>query len=176
MIKIAHLVDNGVINMLIIQFQFSEVDNEDEYNLIPDFCEWICEQMYQKLDTKINRRKIQLRIKYLYNVSWIHWIKKPKFIDTQTIMETIHKSFKYEQYRKGIWTIRTDINVTIPGTNTSADRLIRFIDYGDNVMHATGMFNKLKGDFGFQNLNNLWRLYCLDNLGYLSETKITSNR
>ena len=49
--------------MILFQFQFSQVEDEKEYDLIPDFCKWLCDQIYTRIDTKINRRKIQLRIK-----------------------------------------------------------------------------------------------------------------
>ena len=41
--------------MLIRQFQFTNI-TEEELEIIPDFCEWLCQQMYSYIDNKINRR------------------------------------------------------------------------------------------------------------------------
>ena len=77
--------------MLILQFQFTNV-RDDELNIIPEFVEWISDQIFQYINTSINRKKIQLRINYLYQVKWIDWINT-KYIDTQSIMEAIYDSF-----------------------------------------------------------------------------------
>ena len=157
--------------MILFQFQFSQVEDEKEYDLIPDFCRWLCDQIYTRIDTKINRRKIQLRIKSLYTVPWIKWIKHT-YIDTETIMNTIYKSLTYKQYRGNVWRIITNPNILIPGTKTSFDRLVRFINFGDSNTMATGIFTLIQRHYTYWELQNLWRIYCLSHLGYTTDTRI----
>ena len=110
--------------MLIKQIQFTET-TEEENELIPDFLNWVCKQMYSSINTKINRKKIQLRIKYLYEVQWINWTGS-EYTDVQTLMETIYKSFYVEEYKNNIWKISIDNNILIPNTTTSISRFVRF--------------------------------------------------
>lgn len=168
MIKIVRIVVNY---MLLFQFQFSQVENEKEYEIIPNFCKWLCEQVYARIDTAVNRRKIQLRISYLYTVPWIKWLK-PVYIDTEMIMESIHKSLTYKQYRGNVWKIETNTTMLIPNTKTNFDRLIRFINFGDAQITATGIFTLIQEHYTFYELQNLWYIYCLKELGYTSETRI----
>lgn len=157
--------------MILFQFQFSQVENEKEYSIIPDFCKWLCEQIFIRINTKVNRRKIQLRLKYLYTVPWIKW-NKHRYIETETIINTIHKCLTFKQYRKNVWRIITEPNTLIPGTKTSMDRLIRFINYGDNEMRATGMFTLIQRYYTYNEIQNLWQLYCMKELGYMTDTRI----
>ena len=82
--------------MLIRQFQFTNI-TEEELEIISDFCEWLCQQMYSYIDNKINRRKIQLRLNYIHQVPWIEW-KKNKYIGVSEIMDAINKSYKLGTY------------------------------------------------------------------------------
>lgn len=160
--------------MLIRQFQFTGIA-EEELEIIPDFCEWLCQQMYSYIDNKINRRKIQLRLNYIYQVSWIEW-KKNKYIGVSEIMEAINKSFSYEEYRNNTWKIQTNSKVLIPESNTLMDRLIRFIEFGDQHQRGTGMFTGLKKHYDASKLNTLWRMYKSYRLGtYLSDVKIITD-
>lgn len=162
--------------MMITQFQFTETFEEDDaVEVIPDFCKWLCDILYSYVDTKLNRRKIQLRIKYLYTVPWIKW-DKSKYTDTQTILETFRKSLIVEQYRKNIWRIRTDTTTLLPNTSTSVDRVTRFIEYGDSNIHGTGIITKASYKIIGINLQTLWRTYCLQELGYLSDIQIITSR
>lgn len=157
--------------MILFQFQFSNIENDKEYELIPHFCRWLCEQIYARIDTTINRKKIQLRLKYLYTVPWIKWIKH-KYTDTETIMNTIHKCLFYKQYRGNVWKIQTDTNIVLPNTITSFDRIIRFINYGDAKISATGILTIIQQYYTFSELQSLWQLYCMQELGYMTDTRI----
>ena len=145
--------------MLIKQIQFTNC-TEEELELIPDFLEWLIDNIYSNLNTKINRKKIQLRLKYLSTVSWIHWTSE-NYTDTQTIMECIYDSFSYEEEQNGKWVLTTNSNVILSHTSTSIDRIIRFLEYGDIKFNATGMFNKIKNEYKFHKINNLWRMFLL---------------
>ena len=145
--------------MLIKQIQFTNC-TEEELELIPDFLEWLIDNIYSNLNTKINRKKIQLRLKYLSTVSWIHWTSE-NYTDTQTIMECIYDSFSYEEEQEGKWVLTTNSNVILPHTSTSIDRIIRFLEYGDIKFNATGMLNKIKNEYKFHKINNLWRMFLL---------------
>ena len=52
------------------------------------------------------------------------------------------------------------------------DRLIRFINYGDNEIRATGMFTLIQRYYTYNELQNLWQLYCMRELGYMTDTRI----
>ena len=43
--------------MILFQFQFSQVENEKEYSIIPDFCKWLCEQIFIRINTKVKTDK-----------------------------------------------------------------------------------------------------------------------
>lgn len=162
---------------MITQFQFTNTVNEDDsIELIPDFCKWLCDILYSYIDTKLNRRKIQLRIKHLYEVPWIRWSKKPSYTDTQTILETFRKSLIVEQYRKNIWRLRTDTTTELPNTFSSVDRVVRFIEYGDSQIPGTGIITKASQNIIGINLQTLWKTYCLQELGYVSDIQIITKR
>lgn len=158
--------------MMLLQFQFTQFGSEKEYEIIPDFCEWLGNQMFEYINTKINRKKIELRINYLYKVPWIKWATKSSYIDVEMIMKAIYQSITFEEYRNNLWKINIDENVLIPNTYTSISRLVRFINYGDNKTRATGMFTNLVHKFNHITLNNLWRIYATNRLGYFSQIKI----
>lgn len=145
--------------MLIKQIQFTNC-TEEELELIPDFMEWLIDNIYSYMNNKINRRKIQLRLKYLSTVPWIHWTGE-NYTDVQTIMENIYESFTYEEQQYGKWVLTTNSNIVLPHTSTSIDRIIRFLEYGDIKFNATGMFNKIKNEYKFHKVNNLWRMFLL---------------
>ena len=145
--------------MLIKQIQFTNC-TEEELELIPDFMEWLIDSIYSYMNNKINRRKIQLRLKYLSTVPWIHWTDE-NYTDVQTIMENIYESFTYEEQQYGKWVLTTNSNIILPHTSTSIDRIIRFLEYGDIKFNATGMFNKIKNEYKFHKVNNLWRMFLL---------------
>lgn len=156
--------------MNILQFQVTNT-TEKELDIVDDFCYWLCDQIFEYINTKINRKKIQLRLNYLYQVPWIEWSNK-KYIDTQSIMSAIYNSLMCEEHKNNTFVIKIDMNVTIPNTYTSIDRLIRFINYGDNKCKPTGIFTNLQHDFKHNRLNTLWKIYTTNRLGYISEAKI----
>lgn len=159
--------------MLLLQFQFEDIDTSKEFELMDDFCKWLCDQIYNTINTSINRRKLSLRMNHLYEISWINWDKNHKY-DTgvSNIMHSIYKSITYTRHKNNLWIISIDANILIPNTYTSIDRLIRFLNYGDNQYKATGIFTKLAQTFNFKKLNGLWRLFVLNRLGYVTSTKI----
>ena len=154
--------------------QFVGSEDEEELDLIPEYCEWLCEQIYARINTDINRRKIQVRFNYLYKVSWLHWVNK-RTLNVNSIMNTVRNSLIYEQHRKGIWRIKLNTNVLIPNTYTPMDRLFRFLEYGDNNIKAIGMIAKVRKHFNSQNLMSLWKLFSMENLDYMSEIRIITN-
>lgn len=157
--------------MMILQYKFNNVLNDNEYDIIPGFGNWICQQICTKINTKLIRRKIQLRINYLYTVPWIQWTKH-KYLDVDMIMNTIFKAIYVEQYRKNTWRIRINSNINIPNTNTSIDRLVRFLEFGDINHKSINMFNNIKQYYNNNKLDTLYNMYCLNNLGYYTNTYI----
>lgn len=156
--------------MLILQFQFTNV-RDDELNIIPEFIEWISDQIFQYINTSINRKKIQLRINYLYQVKWIDWINT-RYIDTQSIMEAIYDSFTYKQRKDNTWIIEIDNNIRIPNTYASIGKLIRFLNSGDINLKGTGMFTAASKHFNHKKLNNLWQIFAMRTLGSMTKVKI----
>lgn len=156
--------------MLLMQFQFVGT-NEYESELIPEFCEWISNQIFQEIDTNNNKLKIKNKIKYLYTVPWIRWSTNKK-TDADTIMSTIRKSISYRKLKDNTWNIYINDSIRLKNTYTSISRLVRFIDYGDTNINATGMFSIAYKNYGAFRLQSSWRLFILDELGYLPESKI----
>ena len=158
--------------MMLLQFQFTNTTQE-EREVIPDFCEWLCDILFSKINTKINRKKISLRLNYiLEQVNWINWGKNKYSLSTSDIIDAIYESITYKQYKDNIWKIFIDTNILIPYSYTSIDRLIRFINYGDNKQRGTGIFPGLEQDYNFKQLNGLWEIYCMKNLNSSTDVKI----
>lgn len=163
MIK-AHIV----VNMLILQFQVTQAD-ENEIQIVPNFCQWICNQIFSNIDTRLNRDKISARMSYIRRVPWIHWTSN-KNISVQDIMNTIQYSFKYEQHELNYWVIELDSSVRIPHTDTSMSRLIRFLNSGDLNIKGTGIITAVQRKYGHSDLNTLWKMYIMQELGYLPDS------
>lgn len=160
--------------MMLLQFQFTNT-TEEEREIIPDFCKWLCLVLFSSINTKINRKKISLRINYiLEKVDWVSWDKNKYSLSTIEIMDAIADSFTYEQYKDNLWKILINANNLIPHSFTSIDRLIRFINYGDNKQRGTGMFTKLEQEFNHNKLNTMWAMYCMKHLGKMTDVKIIS--
>lgn len=160
--------------MMIIQFQFTHT-TDDEQELIPYFCDWLSSVLYSNIDTKINRKKISLRLDYIINkAQWINWNNDKYNITVSEIMSAIHDSITYEQYRNNTWKMIINPNILIPHSNTSIDRLVRFLNFGDNVQRATGIFTNLEREYNYSKLNILWNMYVLKHLGGMSNAKIIS--
>ena len=158
--------------MLLLQFRFLEL-SEDEKRIIPDFVNWLNNQIYQDIDTYTNRLKIENKIKYLQNVPWLRWISN-KDITVDMIMDNIEESIVGVELRNNTWNIRINDKIKFPHTSTVITRFIRFINYGDNSYKGTGMFLKICQEYNHNKLNSLWRLYTFDNLGYFPDSKIIS--
>lgn len=109
-----------------------EYGNTEESKELLNFGYYICDLIYSEINTKLIRKKIQLRIPYLYTVNWIQW--KRKYIDVDDIMKTIYESLevKPEKYN---YVIYINEETTIPNSITKADKLIRFLDAGDMKVH-----------------------------------------
>ena len=153
--------------MMILQFQYINLD-ADEKEIIPDFCEFVKSLMLTKLNTKVNRKKISLRLKYIEEeAKWINWNNTSKYsTSVQDIIETISDAIITVPYKNNIWKIEVNRNVVIPNSYTSIDRLIRFLNYGDTKCKATGMFTTLEHEYRHQKLNALWNYYVIKELGY----------
>lgn len=156
--------------MMILQYQILDT-SEEELEVIPKFNQWLCDQIFEYINTKINRRKIQLRLNYMYKVPWIQW-KGTKYLDELDIMNYIYKSLKYTEHKDNLFIIETNIDIKIPNTNTCIDRLIRFLEYGDRQIKPINMLSKMEQSFNHSKLNSLWRLFVLNELGYMSQSKI----
>jgi len=153
--------------MMILQFQFTNLeDNEKE--IIPDFCEFLKDLMLAKLNTKINRKKISLRLKYIEEeAKWINWDNNKKYNTSVTdIIESISQSIIAVPYKNNLWKIEIDGNVLIPNSFTSIDRLARFLNYGDIKCRATGIFTNLEHEYRHQKLNAIWNYFIVKELGY----------
>ena len=109
-----------------------EYGNTEESKQLIDFGYHICNLIYSELNTKLIRKKIQLRIPYLYTVNWIQW--KRKYIDVDDIMKTIYESLEVKPERYN-YVIYINEETTIPNSVTKADKLIRFLDAGDMKVH-----------------------------------------
>lgn len=159
--------------MMILQFQFTNL-TEKERELIPNFCEFFKNMILVKLNTKINRKKISLRLKYMEEeASWIDWESNKKYNTSVTdIIDTISQSIIAVPYKNNVWKIEINSNVLIPNSYTSIDRLVRFLNYGDTKYKATGMFTNIEHEYRHQKLNALWNWFILKELGYNTSSLI----
>lgn len=159
-IKIVHIV--GSI-MVLLQFKFINL-TDDEQQLISAFNTWLCDVVFNKIYTKINRKKVSLRLNYILNdVRWIQWQNNKYNITTKDIFMTIYNSLCCVRGRNNLYKLQINGNVLIPYSMTSIDRLVRFINYGDTKFRATGIFTRLENEFNHKMLNSMWQLFLLKN-------------
>ena len=169
MINKVHIV---VKPMVILQFQFTNID-EDDLEIIQEFCDFIIDSILVTINKKINLKKINARMKYLYNdVNWIDWFGNKKY-DTSALdlIQTVNSSLRAVSYKANLWKIEVNSNILIPNSSTSIDRFIRYLNYGDAHSRATGIFTDVENYFNHSKLNSLW---CYFNLkyGHTSNAKI----
>lgn len=159
--------------MVILQFQFSGL-SDDEREIIPEYCDYLKEVVLAKLNTKINRKKISLRLKYIEEeATWIDWVKNKKYnITVQDIIDSIYEAIIVVPYKNNLWKLEVNSNVCIPNSYTSIDRLIRFLNYGDLKCRATGIFTNIENEYNHKQLNAIWNYQTLKLLGHPSESKI----
>ena len=72
------------------------------------------------------------------------------------IMNSIYESLITVEHKDKIFIIQTDINMKIPNTNTSMDRLIRFFEFGDRNIRPMNMLSKISHQFNYMKLNSLY--------------------
>ena len=100
--------------MMLVQMQFVDI-SETERDLIPHFCEWLCNIIFSNINNKINRKKVSLRLKYILDeVNWIHWNSDKYSLSVAEIFEAIAKSIDFESYKNNTWKIVINPNVLIP--------------------------------------------------------------
>ena len=158
--------------MVILQFQFTNINEDDKEN-IPDFCEFFIDRILETLNTKMNIKKIHLRLKYLYDASWINWYGDKKYDTTATsLLQAVNSSLRAVPYKDNLWKIEVDPNILIPNSSTSIDRFIRYLNYGDLKSRPTGLFTKLENYFNHNKIRQLWNYYNLSHYGYVSEAEI----
>lgn len=144
--------------MLILQYKFEKC-TEKELELIPVYNDWLCDTIFSKIDTKVNRRKIDLRLNYvLEKVNWIDWKKDKYNLTTSEIIEAIYRSIIWQRKKNNIYNIIIDTNICIPHSYTSIEKYIRFLNYGDTKQKGTGIFELLINDFSSKSLNSMWQI------------------
>ena len=157
---------------MIIRMQF-ENTNTSEYSSIKDFLRWLCDKIYIYLSREANRKKIELRIKYIENISWIEWTEA-KTLTAGEILQAIKSSFKIR--RKNLtWEIYFDNKIKIPHTNTPLIKLISFIEFGDENVAGTGMFQYVRRKFTHKQLNAWWVGYYMLKEGKYPKSRIISD-
>lgn len=159
--------------MLILQFQCTEFC-EKELQLVPEFCEFLIQNISSKLGNKIIRKKIDLRLKYIQEkVDWIQWDKSKKYETTASdLIRAVVDSLVAVPYKDNVWKIETDLNTLIPNSYTPVERFIRFLNYGDNTVKATGIFTKLENEFDHNRIMKLWRFYYFSKYGEMPQMTI----
>lgn len=149
--------------MKIFEYQYTDQSELEEEN-IDLFNKWLCDLIYTNINTAINKRKIEIRLKYLMTAKWISW-NKNAIITASDIMKTIHSAIKFTKHDKNVIIIEIDGSTTIPQSNTMLDRLIRFLEYGDINTRPTNMFGKATQEFTAQRLFYLWNVFINRQLG-----------
>lgn len=166
----------GKLLMVILQFQFTDLQ-EEERQLIPDFCDWLKMFMFNKLYSKMNMRKIGLRLEYIENndLPWISWKPNKKYDTTvMDLIENIIDSIIATPHKNNVWKLETDNVTVIPNSYTLIEKFIRFVNYGDNKCKATGIFTNMEQEYRHQKLNALWKHYVLKEYGYIPDSIIVT--
>ena len=161
--------------MIIIQFQITDTDG-DELQLVPDFCKWLQNNILNNYINNYNlETKIKARLNHLQEVSWIKWRNNKKHkLNSEQIINTIINSIKIKKYKDNIFKIETDIDLVIPNTHTSIDRLIRFLNSGDNETPATDFITQIQHKLNYVQLNSMWKLYITNELGYFTDSRLVT--
>lgn len=149
--------------MYIKQIQFLNCTDE-EYDKIPSFLEFLINQIIVKLDSVNNRKKIDIRLKYIESQSWFKWIKREK-LNTHDLMNNLEKVLDYEHLDRNIWIVKTNVNIYYPGTLTLIDTILRFLEFGDRKYPGIGIINKINKEYNYEKINNIWKLFLLSSYG-----------
>jgi len=159
--------------MVILQYQFTNIDEQD-VSVMDSFGEFVIQRILETINTKINRKKISIRLKYMIEEAhWINWYGSKKYnTSVQDLIQAIADSFRVVRYKDNLFKIEIDSNVMIPNSSTSIDRFVRFLNYGDINNKATGIFTKIENVFNHNKLMALWQFYNFSQLCGLSSAKI----
>ena len=161
--------------MVLIQFQVVNFESEELQQTI-SFCKWLLDNiiLYYIIENS-NTDKIKIRINKLQEVEWIKWKKNKKIkLKYDEIINAITKCIIIKKYRNNVYKIETNENVLIPNTYTSIDRLIRYINSGDNELPATNIFTDIKNKLNYMQLNSYWKFFISNELGYFTDSKLNT--
>lgn len=158
--------------MIVIQFQVTDA-NEEELNLVPKFCKWLQKNIINNYIYAYNEKRIKSRLDLVQNATWVKWKgNRRQKLEYKNIIELIVKSFVIKTYKDEVYKIETSDNVLIPGTVTSLDRLIRYLNSGDSTTPATDIITGLQHKLNYTQLNGYWRMYILQYLGDITDSHL----
>lgn len=106
------------------------------------FCKYIIHWIKKDFMAGRNRESIQLRLDLLQNASWMKWIGKPKKITAESFISYVNSCLSYT-VRQNNFLIYIDDRKLLPGSYTPISKVIRYIDYGNELVPGCMFFTSI---------------------------------
>lgn len=113
-----------------LEFELIKVDSEVA-EIIPDFCDLLLTDIKDAMYDNINLSKAEDREEELINANWIKWIDKPDHINMTKLCQFISNNLVIKKRKDNCYIIEIDKNVNMTNTRTSIDKVVRFLNSGN---------------------------------------------
>jgi len=154
---------------MTIDFEIEGTDKE-EINLMKPFCEFLLFNLRQDIDEQVNIELLQAKSRELLKATWIKWTSKPNYINMKWIIEDIKSAIKYRERETGQYQIYFDTTVLFRSSKNKLEQIVRFLDKGNDVSKATGVFSKIFNRYQ-RNIPKYWTAYIQLKLKRFATTK-----
>lgn len=154
---------------MTIDFEIEGTDKE-EMNLMKPFCEFLLFNLRQDIDEQVNMELLQAKSRELLKATWIKWTSKPNYINMKWIIEDIKSAIKYKERETGQYQIYFDTTVLFRSSKNKLEQIVRFLDKGNDVSKATGVFSKIFNRYQ-RNIPKYWTAYIQLKLKRFATTK-----
>ncbi len=154
---------------MTIDFEIEGTDKE-EMNLMKPFCEFLLFNLRQDIDEQVNMELLQAKSRELLKATWIKWTSKPNYINMKWIIEDIKSAIKYRERETGQYQIYFDTTVLFRSSKNKLEQIVRFLDKGNDVSKATGVFSKIFNRYQ-RNIPKYWTAYIQLKLKRFATTK-----
>ena len=154
---------------MTIEFEIEGTDKE-EMNLMVPFCEFLVFNIRQDIDEQLNVELLQAKSRDLLKAKWIKWTNKPNYINMNWILQDIKSAIKYRERETGHYQIYFDTTILFRNSKNKLEQIVRFIDKGNDVSKATGVFSKIFNRYQ-KNIPKYWTAYIQLKLRRFATTK-----
>lgn len=122
---------------MIIEFKVNKVTQTSNR-----FCRYILKWIKHDILTKRGKKAIQMRLDLLPYMHWMSWVGKPHNISADMFIRQVANSISYT-IRNNTFIIFIDEYRVLPGTYTPILKIVKYIDYGNELVAGTMFFSSV---------------------------------